>query len=79
MLTAEPGSVLLLPDAYAAFCNYLKQQQHESIKRSEFKAVVIPLIRDQFNVCLRNDLRIDERSGVRGWKNVRYCSQTLPG
>ena len=78
MLTSEPGSILLLPDAYAAFCQYLKQKEQGPIKRSEFKAVVEPLMRDQFNVCLRNDLRIDERSGVRGWKNVRYAGQTSP-
>ena len=78
MLSSEPGNVLLLADAHDAFCKYLKLQQHEPIKRSDFKAVVEPIIRDQFNVCLRNDLRIDERSGVRGWKNVRYSGQTLP-
>ena len=79
MLSSEPGNVLLLADAHDAFCKYLKLQQHEPIKRSDFKAVVEPLIRDQFNVCLRNDLRIDERSGVRGWKNMRYSGRTLPG
>jgi hypothetical protein len=79
MLSAEPGNVLLLSDAYAAFSKYLKQQDHEAIKRSDFKSVVVPLVQEQFNVCLRNDLRIDERSGVRGWKNVRYAGQTLPG
>jgi hypothetical protein len=78
MLTAESGDILLLADAHAAFCAYLKQQNHEAIKRSDFKAVVEPLIRDQFNICLRNDLRIDDHRGVRGWKNVRYAGRTLP-
>jgi len=78
MLTAEPGKVLLLADAYAVFCDYLKQQNHAQIKRSDFKSVVEPLIREQFNVCLRNDLRIDERSGIRGWKNLYYSNRTLP-
>ena len=31
-------------------------------------AMVGPLISEQFDVALRNDL-VDERQGVRGWKN----------
>lgn len=36
------------------------------------------LVQDQFGVCLRNDLVINERSGIRGWKNVKLV-QTVPG
>jgi hypothetical protein len=77
LLSVESGKVLMLGDAYAAFCALLKQGELESVKRSEFKAMVGPLIRDQFDVALRNDLVVDERQGVRGWKNLRL-SQTLP-
>jgi hypothetical protein len=45
-----------------------KQHDLPQIKRSDFKAVVAPLIRDQFDAVLRNDL---DGAGVRGWKNVR--------
>jgi len=71
LLTCEPGHTLLLTEAYAVFCDLVKNQSLEPVKRSDFKAIVVPLIRDQFNVCLRNDLKIDERQGVRGWKNVK--------
>jgi len=77
LLTAEPGNVLLLADAYAVFLRLAKQQNLEPVKRSEFKAIIVPIVQEQFGVRLRNDLRIDERSGVRGWKNVRL-NQTLP-
>jgi len=77
LLSVESGKVLMLADAYAAFCSLLKQRELEPIKRSDFKAMVGPLIRDQFNVALRNDLVVDERRGVRGWKNLRL-SQTVP-
>jgi hypothetical protein len=36
----------------------------------------VPMIRDQFNVALRNHLVVDCRQGVRGWKNLRI--QTRP-
>lgn len=75
MLTCEPGQILKLADAYAVFRGLLKQRDLPDIKRSDFKAVVGPLIRDQFSVALRNDL---DGAGVRGWKNVRLV-QTGPG
>ena len=78
LLTAEPGKVLLLADAYSVFLRLAKQQNLEPVKRSDFKAMVVPIVQEQFGVRLRNDLRIDERSGVRGWKNVGL-NQTLPG
>jgi len=63
-----------LGDAYAVFRGLLKERDLPDIKRSDFKAVVVPLIKDQFNVCLRNDL---DGAGVRGWKGVKL--QSLPG
>jgi hypothetical protein len=78
LLTCEPGNVLLLADAYAVFCNMVKQQNLDPVKRADFKAMIVPMIKDQFDVCLRNDLQIDERQGVRGWKNVKLI-QTAPG
>ena len=76
LLTCEPGKVLMLHDAYAAFCSLLKQSELEPLKRSDFKGMVVPMIRDGFNVALRNDLVVDGRQGVRGWKNLRI--QTRP-
>ena len=74
LLTSEPGQILMLHDAYTTFCSMLKQHELAPLKRSDFKAMVVPMIRDEFNVALRNDLVVDERSGVRGWKNVKMIS-----
>ena len=79
LLVCEPGQIMLLTDAFSTFCNLLKQNSLEPVKRADFKNMVVPLIKDQFDVCLRNDLRIDERQGVRGWKNLRMLNQTVPG
>jgi len=77
LLTSEPGQILRLADAYAMFRNLLKQRDLPDLKRSEFKAVVAPLIREEFNVALRNDLPGLDGSGVRGWKGVKLL-QTAP-
>ena len=74
VLSAEPGQILKLGDAYAVFRGLLKERDLPDIKRSDFKAVVAPLITSSFNVCLRNDLA---GAGVRGWKGVAI--QSGPG
>jgi hypothetical protein len=71
MLSAEPGQILKLADAYAVFRGLLKQRDLPDIKRSDFKAVVGPMITSSFNVALRNDLG---GAGVRGWKGVKLQS-----
>jgi hypothetical protein len=76
LLTSEPGQILKLQDAYTTFCSILKKQELNQLKRSDFKAIVTPLIRDQFNIGFRNDLVVDGRAGTRGWKNMRL--QAMP-
>ena len=68
VLSAEPGQILKLADAYTVFRDLLKKRDLPDIKRSDFKAVVGPLITENFNVCLRNDL---DGAGGRGWKGVK--------
>jgi hypothetical protein len=77
LLTSEPGQILMLKDAYTTFCLMLKKQELNLLKRSDFKAIVTPLIRDEFNVGFRNDLVVGGSAGIRGWKNVRL--QAVPG
>jgi hypothetical protein len=45
LLTADSGQILMLHDAYSAFCSMLKKRELEPLKRSDFKAIVAPLIR----------------------------------
>jgi hypothetical protein len=77
LLTADSGKVLMLADAYLVFCRLLKERELAPVKRSEFKAMVVPIIKDEYDVSLRNDLVVDGKSGQRGWKNVRL-NHALP-
>ena len=47
-----------------------KQRELEPIRRSQFRALIMPLVRESFDVGLRNDLFVNENHSV-GWKNVR--------
>lgn len=73
LLSAEPGQILKLADAYNVFRGLLKKRDLPDIKRSDFKAVVGPLIAESFNICLRNDLG---NEGGRAWKGLKL--QTSP-
>jgi hypothetical protein len=77
LLTKETGTILKLQDAFTIFRGLLKQRNLPDIKRSDFKAVVGPLIREEFDVALRNDLPADGLTGVRGWKGLKLI-QTVP-
>ena len=70
MLEPAEGRILLLNDVYAVFKDLVKQKSLEPMKRSQFKAAMMPLVRESFSVGLRNDLEVNEKQAV-GWKNVR--------
>ncbi len=68
----EPGEILTLTDAFLSFSQFLKRKEMDPIKRPFFKGMVIPIVREEFNVSLRNDLR--GRSSPKqmcGWKDLR--------
>lgn len=78
MLSAEPGQILKLQEAYTFFRGLLKQRNLPDLTKADFKCIIGPLIRDQFNVALRNDL-VGEGKELRGWKGVKLLTRTLPG
>jgi hypothetical protein len=72
VLEREPGEVLTLTNAHLVFTEYLRQKSMVPVKRSMFKGMFAPLIRDTFNLGLRNDV-IDQTTNrqTAGWKGLR--------
>jgi hypothetical protein len=72
ILERQPGEVLTLTNAYLVFTEFLRQKSMVPIKRSIFKGMLAPLIRDAFNLGLRNDV-IDQATNhqTAGWKGLR--------
>ena len=70
MFEPAEGQILLFNDVYAAFREMAKQRELEPIRRSQFRGLIMPLVRESFDVGLRNDLFVNENHSV-GWKNVR--------
>jgi hypothetical protein len=75
-LVSSPGHVLLVGAAYERFAALVKEKELEPIKRSVFKEMMKPLMRESFNICLRNDLVVEGRY-QHGWKDVALNSEVL--
>ena len=72
ILERQEGSVLTLAHAFMVFQQFLKQRDMPHIKRTEFKAMLAPVVRDTFNLGLRNDV-FDQTTQHQtiGWKGLR--------
>ncbi len=79
VLERKPGEVLTLTNAYLVFCEFLKLKSLVPVKRSVFKGMFAPLIRDTFDLGLRNDV-FDQvtNNQTAGWKHLR-AMETNPG
>ena len=56
VLERQPGEVLTLTNAYLVFAEYLRGRGMGPVKRSIFKGMFAPLIRDAFSLGLRKSL-----------------------
>jgi len=72
ILERREGEVLTLTNAYLVFMDFLKLNSMVPVKRSMFKGMFAPMIRDVFDLGLRNDV-IDKATQrqTAGWKGLR--------
>ncbi len=72
VLEREPGRILPLTTAYLVFCEYLKLKNMPPPKKGVFKGMFSPIIRDVFNLGLRNDIFDPATNNqTAGWKGLR--------
>jgi hypothetical protein len=76
-LERRPGQVLTLTDAYLKFCEYIRERDLPRIDRRQFKSVIAPLVRQQFDVALRNDLIAANQKQNCGWKDLQAIEPEL--
>ena len=58
VLERQPGEILPLTTAYLVFCEYLKRKSMDPVKRGVFRGMFSPIIREVFDLGLRNDIQI---------------------
>jgi hypothetical protein len=69
---------LTVTQAYSAFCRLAEQRQLGTLKRSQFKATMTDLMREQFGVSLRRDVPDTQGKQQEAWKGVRLLeAETL--
>lgn len=74
----EPGEILTLADAFNSYTHLLKHKDMDPIKRPFFKGMVIPIVKEEFKVSLRNDLLTSGNpKQLCGWKDLRMDMDTL--
>jgi hypothetical protein len=69
LLVSRPNEVILVSAAYERFASIIRERELVPIKRSQFKDLVSPIIRERFGSGLRGDLVVDGRY-QRGWKDL---------
>jgi hypothetical protein len=69
MLVSKPGEMMLACAAYDRFAALVRKKDLFPIKRSQFKDLVTPIIREKFDCGFRNDLVVENRY-QHGWKNI---------
>ena len=72
VLERQPGEILPLTTAYLVFCEYLKAKSMDPVKRGVFKGMFSPIVREVFDLGLRNDV-FDPitKHQTAGWKGIR--------
>jgi hypothetical protein len=75
-----PGETLTLTDAYVHFCEYLKNRGMEPVNRRLFKDLVPPVVKQEYDLGIRNDLRdnVADRWHA-GWKGIRVLDLSGAG
>jgi len=76
LLRPEPNEVMLIAQAYERFAGLVKQREMVPIKRSVFKELMKPLVRERFNAGLRNDLVVEGRY-QQGWKDLALNTEVV--
>ena len=66
----QPGQLLSIGDCYEGFAGFCRNNGMEPVVRKLFKQIVVEIIREEFAVGFRKDLKDAEGRYLRGWKGL---------
>ena len=66
----DPAKTLTLPDAYDSFSLYCQTRGMKPIARKHFKSLLAEVVREEFGIGIRNDLRTEEGKWTKGWTGL---------
>ena len=66
----EEGRMLPIGECYVGFSEYCRNNNVEPVARNRFKQLIIEVMREEFGLSLRGDLKNAAGQYVRGWKGL---------
>ncbi|MFA6544628.1 MAG: hypothetical protein WCS99_09405 [Limisphaerales bacterium] len=66
----QPGQLLSITDCYAGFEGFCRNNGVEPVARKQFRQLVVDIIREEFGLGLRADLKNAQGRFQRGWKGL---------
>jgi hypothetical protein len=76
-VTAKPDTILTVTDAYENFTRYCQSRGFSPIDRRYFKGLITEVIKEEFGLGLRKDLKNERGKYQNGWKGLT-ASLPLP-
>lgn len=70
LIKPQTGQLLSIGDCYDGFSGYCKNNGVEPVARKAFKQLVVEIIKEEFAVGFRSDLKNAEGRYLRGWKGL---------
>ena len=75
LLEPCPGSILTVGQTYALFNRFAQSRNMPAIKRTDFKSLMADVIRDAYNLGVRNDLmNVETQKQQCGWLGLRHVA-----
>lgn len=70
LIKPQPGQLLSIGDCYDGFSGYCKNNGVEPVARKLFRRMIVEIIKEEFSVGFRSDLKDTEGHYLRGWKGL---------
>lgn len=70
LIKPQPGRLLSIGDCYDGFSGYCKNNGVEPVARKLFRRMIVEIIKEEFGLGLRADLKHADGRCERGWKGL---------
>lgn len=70
LIKPQPDQLLSIGDCYDGFSGYCRNNGVEPVARKVFRRMIVEIIKEEFAVGFRSDLKDTEGRYLRGWKGL---------
>lgn len=76
-MVVEPQQITTVKDAYQHFSRYCEIHGFTPVERKHFKSLIAEVVRGEFGLGLRNDLKVNGGRATSGWRGIACKMLTL--